>query len=252
MIGSRIIHKEVCETSSMNWAKELFSQVEDGTIFLANKYLSARGRQGRVWHLYPGQLVMTFVLKPDHFPQENLDRSLRSLTMAVAVGIRQALAAYHVSLKWPNDFVIGDKKVGGMLVEAVWSGQNIVGLIVGYSINVNNIFLPCDQLYVSATSLKVMHQEDINLPELYKDLYASLNDWYQCWKAEDYNKIFSTWKRSLCSLGRDISVHYHDGTIDVGYAKDVTRNGDLVFVPQGREEKIVPFCFVDVINSNSD
>lgn len=191
---------------------------------------------------------MTFVLKPDLSSHQDLDSCLRYLTLAIAAGIKQALESYRVSLKWPNDFVIGGKKAGGMLAEAVWSDSCVIGLIVGYSINVNNLFCPDDPLYHSATSIKAELGKDVFLPELYKDLYAALDEWYDYWKAGEYEKIFSTWKGALSSLGKTTNVHYHDGSMEIGYAKDVTKDGDLVFVSQGGEEKVVPFCFVTTVS----
>lgn len=260
MIGKNVIHKQMCETSSMDWAKELFHEVEDGTVFWADEYKIARGRQGREWKLYPGQLVLTFVLKPtirsSRVSPEVLRRgmyrgtsqedfALRYLNMALTIGIADVLSEYGVGVKWPNDFMLNDKKVGGMIIEAVWLGDVIEGVVVGISVNCNNKFNQDDDLYNIATSIKQNIQQDILIDSLQKKLLNSIDKWYNLWKGKDFETIFSAWKNKLICLGKVLSVHCKDGSLVSGYAQDVTTIGDLVLIDSDGNKREIPFCVVD-------
>lgn len=242
IIGKEVLRKSVCENSSMDWAKSCFGDVSDGTVFIADKYSIARGRQGRVWAVYPGQLNLTFVLKPDI--SHDLDRSLRYLNMALTLGISDSLNPLGVVLKWPNDFMLvrDEKKlkVGGMLVESVWDGDRLGGLIVGISVNCNNKFSQDDELFDIATNLG-----EVNIESLQKELLISLNRWYERWLKNDFSEIFSAWKSRLSCLGKNLSVHAKDGSVITGTARDVSELGDLILVGLDGQEVVIPFCVVE-------
>ena len=142
IIGSKIYNFEESE-NSMELAKRNSKTAPDGSIFLVKNLKAAHGRQARIWEVYPGQLSMTILLKPQILEKidfKDLPLSLNQLNMAVSLGTLKTLYEYDVKLKWPNDFILNDKKVGGMLIELSWIGSNLQAIIVGLSINVNNIF----------------------------------------------------------------------------------------------------------------
>ncbi|MBX9830775.1 biotin--[acetyl-CoA-carboxylase] ligase [Candidatus Babeliales bacterium] len=148
-IGSDFFYKESSD-NTLAWAKEYLDTAQDGAVFIAHKLTHARGRQGRTWHWAPGQLALTFVLKPTFCPNED---DLIKLSMALACGIYEPLTQYGVTLKWPNDLVIDQKKVGGMLMELVWESNKLRGIIFAFGLNVNNTFEPGHELTKLATSL---------------------------------------------------------------------------------------------------
>lgn len=165
----------------MDWAKGQLEKVADGTVFLADRYHVARGRLGRVWCLYPGQLIVTFVLKPKNISKSDTTNHLNQLNMALTKGVAAVLEPYGVMIKKPNDFMIDGKKVGGILIEAVWHEGRVTGLVVGIAINCNNEFDEQDPLYKIATSLKQVTGELVDLDKLQKTLFASLTFWYKHW-----------------------------------------------------------------------
>ena len=242
-IARTIIRQRDLFISSMDWAKENCHDVPDGTVFLADNYHIARGRQGRTWNLYPGQLIATLVLKPE-------GDALDHLNMALTIGVAQALASYGVRIKWPNDFIVLGRKVGGILAEAVWQDGKVSSLVVGIAINGNNEFAPHDPLHDSAISLKAVEQDDVNLTELRSQLFSSLDNWYRRWRAGAMDTIFATWKGLLYGMGRKISVHRRNGTLVCGMMCDVDSDGSLLIVTDkmGKPLKI-PFCLVDRVVS---
>lgn len=246
MIGSKIYHKEKIY-SSLEWAKSEISTVPDGTLFLADFHEYTRGRQGRIWKSYPGQLIMTFVLKPK-ISLDNLEFKLNHLNMAISLGILEPLKKCNVGLKWPNDFVLNNKKLGGVIFEAVWKNKNLEGIVVGFAINANNV-IPCsDELYKIATSLKMRPGKTIDEKKIFSELLSGLNKFYQKWLDGEFDKIFALWKSAQLYLNRDITIHKKDGSTVEGIFFDLLTNGDLVLKTIKNENENIPFYIVENIS----
>ena len=190
IIGTKTVYAKKCTGSSMDWAHEMLEDVPDGTLFLADEYGSARGQHGRVWRLTDGQLILTFVLKPDKSTELNF------LNMAIANGVIEALKPYGASIKYPNDFMLDGKKAGGMLVEIVWSGEELKGIVVGIAINCNNSFDEQDELFEIATSIYDATGKCVDIDRLRETLLVALDKWYQDWRSGRTDDIFSVWKNN--------------------------------------------------------
>lgn len=220
--GSRIYHKPYFE-NSLDFARAELETLEHGTLLLADAHGQTRGRQGRVWQQRPGQLLLTFVIKPE----QNFDQ-LALLSMALTLGILAPLKKYGVSLKWPNDFMFGGKKVGGMIVHSVWNAEFLQGLILGVGINVTTTFESEDSLSEIATSLAASTQEKIDSTVLQNSICQQLDSWYGRWKQREYETIFAEWKNAMSLLGREICVHDRSGKKVCGVMIDVTRTGEMI------------------------
>lgn len=248
IIGCKVYKSKYC-SNSMEWAKDNIAEASDGTLFEAENYGYARGRQGRVWQLYPGQLILTFLLKPACFANlsevDDFTVFLNSLNMAISVGIAEAVKIYNVDIKWPNDFMIKDKKIGGMLLEAVWQGRKLCGLIVGIAMNVNNEFEKDDEFYKQVTSIKSESKQDINIKILRSNILKSIDTYYQKWMEESFDLIFQKWKKFQICIGRQITIHIKDGAIVTGIAKSVLPNGDLIINLNNNVEQNISFCIVE-------
>jgi len=248
VIGCKTYHTSICQKSSMDWAKENLSEAPDGALFFADFYEIARGRQGRTWELRDGQLILTFILKPVLELSDDMTTLLNYLNMALTVGVAQALDEFGVGIKWPNDFFCASKKIGGILLEAVWYRDKLCGVIVGLAINVNNTFEKGDKLFGIATSLKQVAGRKISLELLQEQIISSLNKWYNLFKQRDFEKIYNVWRQNQVCLGQEITVHRKDGTQVRGVAKDVCENGDLVLVSPDQHERIISFSVVESVS----
>ena len=211
----------------MDAAKQHLASLSHGTILRIKNLESARGRQGRVWKLMPGQFLMTFVLKPK---LSNLQaaQQLQYLFMAITLGVLEPLKIYGAGLKWPNDIIIQGKKVGGILMESVWQEEQLQGLVVGFAVNVNNRFEDDDPLQKTATSVcSVMHQEfDIALLE--QAFLQALNSFYTQWSDGKFQSLFEFWKNAQVFMGQKVFVHHRDGSVVSGIMQGVTPQGDLI------------------------
>jgi BirA family biotin operon repressor/biotin-[acetyl-CoA-carboxylase] ligase len=249
-IGKKVYRAQSTD-DSMGWARSLLHDAPDGAVFLADVLTQAKGRQGRFWQIMPGQLIVTFLLKPPMLkllPAEDLHIRLNQLNMAISLGVLEPLKPYGVGLKWPNDFILDQKKIGGLLMNLVWEGQQPQGIIVGFALNVNNEITQNDQLYAFATSIKAVCGADVDRRSLYKSMLVSLNAWYDAWQQARYMPIYKHWKDEQICLGLPIKIHQKDGTIVEGTAQQVLPNGDLLLVDQYKKQKTVSFYQVEEVS----
>lgn len=121
-----------------------------GTAVVAGEQTGGRGSRGRTWHSPPGGLWLSILLRPaGEGPVELL--ALR-VGLAVARTLEEVGLSQPVLLKWPNDLMIGEQKVGGILCEARWQGDVLGWVVVGLGLNVRNP-VPAE-LVVAATNLE--------------------------------------------------------------------------------------------------
>ena len=232
----------------MAWARSLIHEAPDGALFLADTYTHAHGRQGRIWQIMPGQLMVTMVLKPPLLKvmhTDDLEVRLSQLNMAIALGIVSPLKAYGASLKWPNDLVINQQKIGGLLMQVVWEGNSPCGIIVGFALNVNNTFTAEHELFSIATSICMQTGEPVELRGLFKIIMAEIDAWYAAWQQLAFGSIYKAWRQEQSFLGKQITVHQKTGAICNGLAQQVLPNGDLQLLVEG-EKKPLTISFYQV------
>ena len=108
--------------------------VPAGTVVLADTQRAGRGRMGRAWSSEPGLGVWCAVIQRS-LTQDSMD--VLSLRIGLEIAERlDTLARDPVGVKWPNDLVIGSAKLGGILVEARWSGDTLAWIAIGVGVNV--------------------------------------------------------------------------------------------------------------------
>lgn len=107
-----------------------------GTVVVADEQLAGRGSRGRRWTSPVGGLWLSFLCRP---PQPV---GVEVLSLRVGLAAAEALARLDglppVALKWPNDLIVGDRKIGGILGEARWQGESLAWVAVGLGLNVRN------------------------------------------------------------------------------------------------------------------
>ena len=121
--------------STMDLLHQLAAEgAAEGTAVIAGEQLEGRGSRGRSWHSPPGGLWLSMLFRPAGCAVEVM--SLR-VGLAVAEALDD-LVPHPVQLKWPNDLMLGERKVGGILCEARWQGHTLGWVAVGVGMNVRN------------------------------------------------------------------------------------------------------------------
>ena len=126
----------------------------DLSLVIADEQTAGRGRLDRKWFTPKGTaLAFSLILRPTAEEQPHLSRTVGLAALALAETLRaRGLSA---EIKWPNDVLIGGRKVAGILTESVWSGEDVDCIVVGIGLNVLKASVPpAEDLLFPATSLE--------------------------------------------------------------------------------------------------
>jgi len=195
------------------------SGAQAGTVVVADTQSEGRGRRGRSWASPPGGLYMTAILEAR--PHANLMPLVAGVVLAET--IREGFNVEAV-LKWPNDVLIGGNKVGGVLVDADWSGDERGVVLLGIGVNLNN---PIPGHLHEATSLSKEAGMEIDIDAFLASLLGRLEDLLLTLE-NDPEKALARWTELSETLGRRIVVKDSSGSILEGVAESVDRDGALI------------------------
>ena len=199
----------------------------EGTVVLAEQQLHGRGRGDRSWHSPPGVgIYCSIVLRPELSPAKTM-----LLTLMTAVAIAKAVALetnLSPRIKWPNDILINDKKVVGILLESKVGGSGVEHAIIGFGINVNHT--PADlpqELLSTASSLFIELGEQVDRRKLIIKILAEVESTYESLQQGDVAIILEEWRHFSATLGRHVRI-LQQGELREGIAVDVTEEGALL------------------------
>ena len=174
--------KEIDSTN--NYLKNGYKLLDDFTFASADYQAHGKGREDRVWQSNNGEnLMFSFLIK-----NEELMKKSAILSILTAVEVAKEIEKYgidSVSIKWPNDVLINDEKVCGILLE----GQIPEYLVIGVGLNVNQKEFP-EGLRRPATSLSLVLNEDVDVNELKNRLFSNIVNHFSNLKIDDYLQYF--------------------------------------------------------------
>ncbi len=198
---------------------------EDGTLVWARSQRAGRGRRGRSWHSPPGNLYLSLVLRPDCTAAE-----AAQLSFVAALGAAGAIGAVappltEIAYKWPNDILVNDRKVAGILLESSITGSNDLDwLVLGMGMN---LAAAPDDAAFPATSLRAEGCGEI-APEVMLEQFARhLLAWINRWLDDGFAPVRAAWMRDAKGLGETISVALGAETL-VGRFVEIDGSGALV------------------------
>ena len=224
-----IVHRLESVTSTNDVTARMAREgAPEGTVVVAREQTAGRGRHGRSWSSPPGGLYLSIIFRP-HLPFEDLWQMafLAAVASAEAVGQVSGLPA---RIKWPNDVLLGGRKVCGILIEApgpAASKSEISSpVVVGIGINVNNQeFDP--EISQTATSIALEAGRQIAVEEVEEALLPRLDARYSRYVAGGFGPILREWRNLDCTAGREVAVSTAEGVVE-GRAVEIDPRGDLV------------------------
>jgi len=163
------VHFHARLRSSMDTAHELATAgAAGGTVVACEAQTCGRGRDGRTWHSPPGGVWIALVLRPPIAPPGAV--AIRA-GLAVASAVDQLLDDTATGLKWPNDVLLGERKLAGVLGESRWVGDRLHWMVVGVGVNVRNplpgdVDPPAVALVERAPAVRRIDVLDRLIPEL--------------------------------------------------------------------------------------
>ena len=196
-----------------------------GTVVVADHQTAGRGRLDRSWETPPGTALTFSAVVDPRLDDEDWPLLPLATALAVADGVRRA-TGLDAGVKWPNDVLLADGKVAGILLErvphATERGRAVA--VVGIGINVG---MPHDQLPVpTATSLAVAGS-DADRTAVFGDVLAALGE-VLADLAADPGAVLARYRGACTTLGRQVRVDLPDGQQLTGRADDVDARGRLL------------------------
>lgn len=203
---------------------------------LADSQEKGKGRLGRFWISPSGvNIYMSIITRPAIDPE---DATL--LTIMTAVGCTIALRRItdlNVSIKWPNDLMASDKKLGGILTEMKTCPGRVIFAIIGIGINVNvDIDVFPDDVKKIATSVKNETNKVYSRTEIIAEILNELDKWYKILKGMGKKILLTEWQRLTSTLGREVKVSVGKETF-AGLAESLDDKGMLILRLMSGERK---------------
>jgi len=206
----------------MDKARDLArSGAGEGVAVIAGQQTHGRGRLGRTWFAAEGSLAMSVVLHPR---LSQLPQLLMLAALAVVQAVHQ-VTGLQPRLKWPNDVLIGGRKLCGILTESDLLGNEVKFAIVGIGLNVNYDTRSAPEISDIATSLSRELGHEVPLPVITARLLEALETLYLELKAG--RSLVGRWRDNLETLGRNVKVRTGQA-IEQGFAESVTDDGSLL------------------------
>lgn len=223
MIG-RTIHSYAATDSTMDLAQRLLADgAPAGTAVFAESQRRGRGRLGRAWHSPAGQGICVSVILRPKMPTA----SAPLLTLMAAVAVVDAIqtaTGLSAQIKWPNDVLVRERKVAGILTEVTAELNQVRGAVIGIGLNVNT---PRRALPRLATSLALERGEPCDRLAVARALLTALEQWYLVWMRRGRDPLLAAWRAASMTLGRRVRVVGQSHTVD-GQAMDVDPDGALL------------------------
>jgi BirA family transcriptional regulator, biotin operon repressor / biotin---[acetyl-CoA-carboxylase] ligase len=196
----------------------------EGTVVLAGEQTAGRGRHGRGWESPPGNLFLSFLLRPQ-------DRTVAPLVpLAAGVAVAEAVAAHGAAprLKWPNDVLVPPRKLAGILAEASAEAAGLESVVVGVGLNVNADFgRASKEVRAEATSLAAETGRPHDVLELAAEILGRWALWYDALRT-DRARVREAWREwSLAWWGCPVEV-IAGGQRLQGIARDLDDGGGLI------------------------
>lgn len=218
VVGSRVlVYEEIGSTNDR--ALRLGG---DGTVIVADAQTAGRGRHGRSWHSAPGLGLWFSVV---------FEKATPGLAFAAPLAVRDALAPHvRATIKWPNDVLIGGKKVCGVLVE-----NRLGRTVVGIGINVHHQmddFPP--ELQDRATSIERACRVSIDRGVLLREVLTRLDERVMVIRSGGFQRVYEEWTEACGIVGKRI----HCGAL-VGIVNSVDRDGALVVATHLGQQRIL-------------
>jgi BirA family biotin operon repressor/biotin-[acetyl-CoA-carboxylase] ligase len=220
-LGDICLYQQV---GSTNQEAELL--IEKGapafSLIVADAQTAGRGRHGRTWETRAGKaLAFSWILypEPDWIRPESLGK-LSGLGALAVVEVLTDKYQLEAEIKWPNDVLVGGKKVSGILVDVHWMGTQIKDVVLGIGINVHRGSVP---------------DEQFERLDLLVQILESLLKWYPKLTSESFIAI---WRDKLSYKNQAVILTVSEEIIDQGRLLGIDEDGSLILLSDDGSERL--------------
>jgi len=192
-LSAQFIHLNTVDSTN-NYAANLIktTKVANGTTILTKRQTNGRGQRGNSWQSEEdNNLLLSIII----YPQIPLTH-IHYLTIFVSVALYKTISNYtkNVSIKWPNDIYVGNKKIAGILIENQLRSNSVYASIIGIGVNINQTNFSENH---NACSLKSISENEYSIDEIFKKLYSNLDFYYDMLFQKNYTSLLSRYYEAL-------------------------------------------------------
>jgi BirA family biotin operon repressor/biotin-[acetyl-CoA-carboxylase] ligase len=184
------------------------------SIFVADYQRAGRGRQGRAWLAGPGDALMLSMVFSERATEPIPWRWTSLASVALAESVQELLPMLEPAIKWPNDVLLDDRKVAGILAETTSDGQQLVA-VVGVGVNVNSPLASLEAVGAHATSLRIASGQPVDRGRLLRTFLRRIDVWY----ARPWPELHAAWQARLWGRGQRLRL------LDLGREEEVVGRG---------------------------
>jgi BirA family transcriptional regulator, biotin operon repressor / biotin---[acetyl-CoA-carboxylase] ligase len=239
LIGREILFLDETDSTNLRAHEQGETAGRDGLVIIADRQSAGKGRLGRQWESPPGvNFYASVLLRPTFLP-----RQAPQLTFLSAVAVARAIqevAGLSARVKWPNDVLVGGRKMAGLLNEMSAETERINYVILGIGVNLNMRAeqFPTDLRY-PATSVFLETGAAVSRTTFARSLLRHLDSLYDLYLTEGFLPLRCAWEAHFDLVGREVEVDFR-GTILRGLVDGVDAEGALLLRREdGQVEKVL-------------
>jgi BirA family transcriptional regulator, biotin operon repressor / biotin---[acetyl-CoA-carboxylase] ligase len=223
---------------ALAWAT---SGAKDLSLVIADEQTAGRGRLDRRWFTPKGTaLAFSVILRPTAEERLHLTRIVGLAALAVADALRTRGLVSQI--KWPNDVLLNGRKVAGILVESVWSGEEVDCLVIGIGMNVLKGAVPSEELLLfPATSLEGSLGPEVEREKVLRDILAGMIALRPHISSDSFIR---SWEKALAFRGENVQVEQADSSLLTGRLLGLESDGSLRLSDEAGNS--IPVRFGDV------
>jgi BirA family biotin operon repressor/biotin-[acetyl-CoA-carboxylase] ligase len=231
--------------STNDEARRLIAEgAADGTVVTATEQTAGRGRRGNVWSSPSGNLYLSAILRPT-VPASVLGQLGFVAAVALAETLEALLGAGHaIALKWPNDVLVDDRKIAGILLESETTGAAARWVIVGVGVNVAHGPAVARVPATSVAALGVAVIPDALAERLIDALFA----WRRVWEHDGFEPVRAAWLARAVGVGAMVRVNLEHDSFEARFAA-LDDSGALVAELPGGVRRLVAAGEVHVLGA---
>ncbi|MBR0207337.1 MAG: biotin--[Oscillospiraceae bacterium] len=224
-----VLFEERVDSTNL-YLRRIADTAADGAAVIAKTQSAGRGRLGRGFLSPEGGLYLSVLLRPEAEPERLL--TLTPLAAAAVCRAVETVCGVRCGIKWPNDVLLGGKKICGILVESVLGGVKPC-VIVGIGINANTPSFP-EELSQIASSIAAQTGREVGLHALAAALLREFDALYDRWLSDGGRSVLAEYRARCLNVGREVLVGDRRGlALSVGDDYSL-----LVRFPDGKEEAL--------------
>lgn len=221
----KVVHYEKIDSTNAEARRLSQEGAESGLVVTAKMQTAGRGRRGRSWESPTDEnLYFSLLLKPTIEPEK-----APMLTLVMAYSVAKALQKedIHALIKWPNDLVLSEKKICGILTEMNLSGMQVEDVVIGVGLNVNTMNFS-EELKDKATSLRKETLREFECGELLGLILEEFDKNYENFlENQDLGFLQEDYNAMLINRGREVMV-LEPGKEYLAKAHGINKLGELI------------------------